>query len=351
MLRPKRAALSIRRLILFEFFVLLTAGRVNLRAQDAKPGVHSEALSDSARRVVFDRGAFFGESTAMPTWENGYLVGREIESFQSSVPNVRLYDESGKHVREAAIWFPGSLRVVIYSATATPDGRIIAAGKAEKSDGIAAPFIALTDLAGKVTDVIQTTGFIPAHICQAPDGTVWSFGGTGYDERSHPKPGDTLRHFDFQKGEIGSYLARSAFPKPLHPGPEVHASIRCSTSEVVAYSHSAQAYVEMKYGDGAPHVYHAEAPSGLRLGGITATGSKKVYGFFSSGGTGGLYYLSFDKANSTANWLPVKGAVGAYTKLGVVTGLWGSDGDKLLVSQAEDTAGVAAIHWTTPVIQ
>ena len=232
-----------------------------------------------------------------------------------------------------------------------PDGRIIAAGDAEKSDGTAAPFIALTDLTGKVTDVIQTMGFVPANICQAPDGIVWSFGGTGYDERSHPKSGDTLRHFDFQKGQIGSFLARSTFPEPLHPGPEVHASIRCSTSEVVAYSHSAQAYIEMKYSDGAPHVYHAEAPTNLQLSGFTATGSKKVYGFFSRGGTGGLYYLSFDEANSTASWLPVKAAVGAYTKPGVVTGLWGSDGDKLLVSRAEDTTGVAALHWTTPVIQ
>jgi hypothetical protein len=107
----------------------------------------------------------------------------------------------------------------------------------------------------------------------------------------------------------------------------------------------------MKYGDGAPHVYHAEAPTNLQLSGFTATGSKKVYGFFSRGATGGLYYLSFDEANSTATWLPVKGAVGAYTKPGVVTGLWGSDGDKLLVSRAEDTTGVAALHWTTPVIQ
>jgi streptogramin lyase len=102
------------------------------------------------------------------------------------------------------IWFQGSQRVLIYSTTATSDGRIIAAGKAEKADGEAAPFVALTDLAGKVTTVIQTKGFAPMNICQAPDGTVWSFGGTGYDEHSEPNPGDTLRHFDFQKGEIGS---------------------------------------------------------------------------------------------------------------------------------------------------
>src|SRR6266550_9252517 len=149
MLGPNRAALSFRRLILFEFFVLLIASQINLRVQDARPSVYPKALSDSSRRVVFDRSAFFGESTAMPNWENGYLVSREIETFQDWTSNVRLYDQSGKHVREAAIWFPGSLRVVIYSATATPEGRIIAAGDAEKSDGTAAPFIALTDLNGQ----------------------------------------------------------------------------------------------------------------------------------------------------------------------------------------------------------
>jgi len=88
----------------------------------------------------------------------------------------------------------------------------------------------------------------------------------------------------------------------------------------------------MKYGDGAPHVLSRRSPNPiLQLSGFTATASKKVYGFFSRGGTGGLLRIfSFDEANSTASWLPVKAAVGAYTKPGVVTGLWGSDGDKLL---------------------
>src|SRR6266567_3848447 len=344
MLGPNSAALSCRRLILFEFFVLLMASQINLRAQDARPSVYPKALSDSSRRVVFDRSAFFGESTAIPRWDNGYLVSHEVETFQAGVPNVRLYDQSGKQARGAAVWFPGSLRVVIFSATAAPDGRIIAAGEAEKTDGTSAPFIALTDLAGKVTDVIQTKGFFPANICQAPDGTVWSFGGTGYDERSHPKPGDTLRHFDFQKGQIGSYLARSTFPEPLHPGPEVLASVRCLASGLVAYSRSAQAYIEMKYSDDASHVYRAEGPSNLRLAGFAATGSKQVYGYFYRAGTSGLYYLSFDETDNTAHWLPVEGTVGDHAKPEVVTALFGSDGDKLLVSRAGDSVGVAALH-------
>jgi hypothetical protein len=346
MLRLKRAA--IRRLILFfGFLVVLMTSSIYLSSQDAPLGVHPKALSDSTRRVVFDSGAFNGPSTPLPQWDNGYLVSREIETFQATVPNVRLYNRSGEKTREAVIWFPGSQRVLIYSATATPDGRIIAAGTAEKADGAAAPFIALTDTAGKMTKVIQTKGFFPVNICQAPDGTVWSFGGTGYDERSQPKPGDTLRHFDLQKGEIGSYLARSTFPR--RPGPEIKAYIRCSANEVVAYSTNAQEYIEVSYGDNAPREYHAEGPSGLRLGGFAVTGSKKIYGYLFHAGNGGLYYLLFDEAASKVHWHPVDGAVGVHTKSGVIVGLWGSDGDKLLVSRGEDSAGAVALHWATPL--
>lgn len=336
-------------MLLLGFFVLSMTLHVSLRAQDARPGIHPKALSDSTRRVLFDSGAFFGPSAAMPQWDNGYLVSLAVETFQAGVPNVRLYDQSGRQVREAAIWFPGSQRVLIYSATATSDGRIIAAGAANKSDGTTAPFIILTDLSGKMTDVIQTKGFAPANICLAPDGTVWSFGGTGYGQDPEPNPGDTLRHFDFQKGEVGSYLPRSTFPK--HPGPENLAHIRCSAREVVIYSTKAQEYIEMQYGADVPHVYRAEALPALRMVGFAVTGPKKVYGCFSLLGRGGLYQLSFDEVAKTVSWLAVEGTVGVYTKPGVITGLWGSDGDKLLVNRAEDRAGVAALHWATPLDQ
>src|ERR1700732_892303 len=129
MLRPNRVALRVRSAItLFGFCALFLSSQLSLRAQDARPVVHPKVLSDSTRRAVFDSGAFYGPSTPLPQWDNGYLVSREVETFQPGVANVRLYDTSGAKVREAAIWFPGSQRVLIYSATATPDGRIIAAG-------------------------------------------------------------------------------------------------------------------------------------------------------------------------------------------------------------------------------
>jgi len=336
-------------MLLFEFFALSITLQVRLRAQDARPSNYTKALSGSTRRIVFENGAFFGTSTGAPKWDNGYLVSREVETFQAGVPNVQLYDQSGKQARAASIWFPGAARVLMYSATATSDGRIIAAGVTEKSDDTAASFIALTDLAGKITNVIQTKGFAPVNVCPAPDGTVWSFGGTGSDEQKHiePNPGDTLRHFDFQKGEVASYLPRSGFPS--RPRPEVSAQIRCSADEVFVYSSNAHVYIEMKYSGGAPQVYPAEAPSGLRFHGFAATGSKKAYAYFSKLGDGGLFFLSLDETSKTARWLPVEGTVGVYTKPGRITGLWGSDGDNLVVSRAEDRTGQTAFHWATPV--
>jgi len=348
MLRIGRIALCVRNRVLLVGGLLLSVTlHVDLRAQDTLPGVHPKALSESTRRVVFDNGAFFGPSAAMPQWDHGYLISRAVETFETGVPNVRLYGTSGEMVREAAIWFPGSYRVIIYSATATADGGIIASGHAEKPDGSAGPFIALIDRAGKITNVIQTRGFVPGKVCQGPDGTVWSFGGTGYATDSEPNPGDTLRHFDFQKREIGSYLPRFVFPK--HPTPDMLAYIRCSASEVVVYSTTSREYIEMKYDGDAPHVYHAEGPSDLRLLGFAVTGSKRIYGYFSLLDRGGLYYLSFNEAANTVSWAPIEGTVGLSTKPGRITGLWGSDGNNLLVSRAEDSAGELAIHWVTPL--
>ena len=336
--------------ILLGLFASCAVFSSGLGAQDAPPSIsHSKALLPSARRVVFDQ--TIGPSTAKPHWDNGYLVSHDIETFLAGTQNVRLYDGSGKQAVAASIWFPGAVRVLIYSATAASDGRIIVGGAAEKPDGTGVSFIAMTDVAGKITNVIQTEGFAPLNICLAPNGTVWSFGGTGFDEhkRSEPKPGNTLRHFDFQKGEVASYLARSLFPN--YPRPETQAGIRCSADEVVAYSSNARVYIQMKYASDAPEVYHTEEPVGLRFGGLAAIGSKKIYGYFSKLDKGGLYYLAFDETSKTAQWAPVTGAVGGLTTPGVITVLWGADGDKLLVSRAEDPTGVAALHWVPVVDQ
>src|SRR5207248_4060077 len=206
---------------------------------------------------------------------------------------------------------------------------------------------ALTALSGLATHVLQTNGYFPAHICQGPDGNIWSFGGTGSDDQSQPNPGDTLRRFDIEKGQISSYLPRATFPK--YPVPEEMAYIHCSIDGVVVYSSKARKYIEMKYQGDQPHIYQvAQVPTGLRLSGFAQTGPKRIYGHFYRSGNNGLYYLSFDEAAKTVNWVPVEGTVGIYSKPGVIRGLCGADAATLLVNRAEDAASDVAVHWVTP---
>jgi hypothetical protein len=183
--------------------------------------------------------------------------------------------------------------------------------------------------------------------CVAPDDTIWSFGSTGYN-KSDPRPGDTLRHFDIHKGQIGSFLPRSTLPaKP----PDALSYIRCTATEVMVYSTRASRFIEMKYDDHAPRVYAvANAPSGpgLKLIGFASLGPKRVFGLYNRLGHYGLYQLEFNDAANTTNWQLVDKTEGECPQLGVVTGLWGSDEDKLVISRAEDYSGVAALHWAAP---
>jgi len=317
-----------------------------LSGQSPQGSTPTKTLAPSVRRVIFDKAAFSGIGTPLPQWENGRLISLDIETFQEGVANVRLYDASGTKTMSASIWFPDAVRVLIYSATVTPDGRIVAGGAAEKIDGTAAPFIVMTDLSGKLTDVIQTEGFGPTNICLAPDGTVWSFGGTGYDEqkRTEPKPGNTLRHFDFQKGEVASYLPRSLFPN--RPRPESMARIHCAADGVDVYSPRTNLFIRIDYAGKAPEIYHTKGePTGLQFDGFASTDRKYIYGHFLKLGTGGLYSLAFEEASKSATWVPVTNTVGSLSTPGVISALWGADGDKLLVSRAEDPAGMTALHW------
>jgi hypothetical protein len=327
---------------LVKLFVLFAILSANSPAQESE-SLHKAVLTDSGRRVVFDRQAFFGRSTPLPEWQHGFLVSWELETFKEGETNVKLFDQTGSKVAEAAIWFPGSTRVVVDSAAAMADGRIVAGGEANKADGTTGHFLIATDKKGKVTQVIQTQGFYPGRVCVAPDGTVWSFGSTGYD-RSEPRPGNTLLHFDMDRGQIGSFLPRSAFPKKVVP--DELGYIRCSATEVVAYSTRASKYIEMKYDADAPRVYEvSNAPSNLKLVGFASPDHKQVFGLFNMLAQYGMYELKFNDATSTAMWVPVDGMQGESKAEAVVIGLWGSDPDGLVVSRAQDPGGIAAMHW------
>jgi hypothetical protein len=359
--RQVNAAWTLR--LLVGCLLLLEASGLSLKAQEPRAGAaqgpHVKILLESVARTLFD-GTPFGAGTPVAYWDKGYLLSRSLENFLPNVPNVSLYDKSGKKVRESTVWFPGSQRVVIISAAVTFDGRILASGEADRADGTRARFIASTDSSGNVTEVIQTKDFNPTNICAAPDGTVWSFGTMEWDTaRDRPKEGEVFRHFDFQKGQIAGYIQRADFPDHLSLASLSY--IRCTSNEVVVYSGPAGLYIEMVYGTEAPRIYRAPIPTGVWLTGFAARGPKDIYGVLrqalgpdgqliaNAAGPIGLYSLVFDETTMTARWVAVEGTVGLRTKPSTITQLWGADNRNLVLSRAEDSW--IALHWAPAVEQ
>src|SRR5882762_1801230 len=327
---------------------LVSAVRAQVDVAVHPRGTSSKVLSQTAQRVVFDSSAFHRSSMPTPYSDKGYLITHIVESFVAGTSNVVLYDKSGRKAREAAIWLRQSIRVVITSAAVTSDGRIVASGEADKEDGTRAPFIALTDLSGKVKETVQTKDFSPRNVCVAPDNTVWSFGGTWWDEvNDRPLSGDILRHFDFQKGQLAAYIPRSTFPD--HSSYDSLSEMRCSANEVAIYSRSVNTYIVMPYESKISRLYEAPPPPGLTLTGFATFGPNKAYGVLinpqrSDDQMQGLYFLKLDDTTRTVHWVAVEGAAGPRTDVGTVIRLWGADGEFLVLGRAQDPSGVSALH-------
>jgi hypothetical protein len=198
-------------------------------------------------------------------------------------------------------------------------------------------------------DVVQTKGFYPTNVCVAPDNTVWSFGATWWDDvMDRPLPGGVLRHFDFQKGQLAEYIPRSTFPD--HSSYGTLSFMRCSSNEVSILNSSEDAYIIMPYEGDAPRLYLASPPPDLRLTGFAVFGPNKAYGAFlntqkKDDPRQGLYLLKVDDGTRNAHWEPVEAAVGPRTDTHTVVRLWGSDGEYLVFSRAQDSVGIAGLQW------
>lgn len=249
-----------------------------------------------------------------------------------------------------AFWFPGSQRVAVTSAAVTRDGGILASGEADKADGSRAPFIALANSKGQITNVIQTKNFYPRYVCEAPDKSIWAFGGMMWDPSQNDHfPGNILRRFDLQRGEIASYIPRSNFPK--HMRVDALAFIRCTANAVYAYSTQASVLIALQYNSQTPQLYHVSIPPDLVVGGMAVTNSNSIYASLvdsiddNDRGKNGMYFLALNDDTQSARWQPVRGAVGRRTDNGIVSYVWGADGENVVVDRVGDSAGTFGLHW------
>lgn len=333
----------------------------------ARPGRHdgateeprqqsSPVLATSANRVVFDA-APFSTGSVVPYWDKRYLISLTPETHSPEVPNVRFYDGNGHLVRQSVIWFPEAETVFIISAAASPEGNILASGTAVKADGTRAYFIAGTDAAGKMTEVIQTNPFFPANICTVTGETVWSFGNLGDRNTSNgaESTAGLLRQFDLRRGLVASYLPPSAFGSNTGSpatrsgeGKEVY--FRCALNRVVVYSGVSDKYVEFDIASRSARQFTIDRSTiDLPVRGFAVTDKGEVYGYlrdYSKPELQGLFHLDLDTIQFRARWVPIKGASGRKGQHGIISGLYGADGDALVHNIEDDPAGRVGISWS-----
>ncbi len=354
----KANSIRLRQLVLTTTLVFIS---LPVSAQISKPDDFNpqpsllRTLAPSQRRIVFDA-APFSVGSVVPYWDKGYLISIVPETTSQNSTNIRLYDANGNKVRESAIWFPDTETVFLLSAAVTMDGNIIASGTAVKQDGTRAYFIAGADRSGKVTAAIQTNPFFPKSVCSAADGTIWSFGELGRNADGSIADGDMLRQFDLAKGLVSSYLPRSTFgngrSSPAQGGGERReVYFRCSAGKIVIYSGSSNQYVDFDVESRSAERFKIDRSSAdLPLRGLAVTPSGDVYGhledYSKPNGLQGLFYLEFDRNKGTVRWEPVGGGSGRKDQPGVVSGLWGADGESLVYNRFDDPAGRMGVSWS-----
>lgn len=270
------------------------------------------------------------------------------------MPNVWLYDSSGNEVSQAAIWIPGAVRVILSHAAVSTDGRLVVTGSAEQKDSTQAFFIALVDRGGKVLKVIQTNPFVPMQLCASPDGTVWTAGGVRSETREVREAGEVLRHFDFDRGLLESYLPQSSFGSRFsaagNAGEHREVYFGCNAERVVLYSGTANQFVELTLSDHSIRRWTIDRSLyDLPLHGFALTISGDVYAGLrdqaNPSTSDWIYYLQRDDVAGAVRWIPVESSDPEGHPIGSFGYLFGADGESLVYCRGD--AG-RVLYWVTP---
>jgi hypothetical protein len=116
----------------------------------------------------------FRTSGRQPSWTHGYLA-----QFTGDVtpgnPNAYVYDRQGKVASQARFRFPSVVRITLLDAIATAEGGAIASGNAETDEKELFSFLGKTDSSGVLISSLETGRFI-GRVCEANDGTIWTYG-------------------------------------------------------------------------------------------------------------------------------------------------------------------------------
>lgn len=283
-------------------------------------------------------------------WDKGYLVTyNEMPENGPAKPAVVLYDRNGDPSREATVWFKDARSVSISDAAVSKAGELVVSGGTENEAGVIANFVASIGTDGRISQVVRTTPFLPLHLCNPGDGTVWSYGVDRDAQGRRVEDSLMLRHYSLNNGQLAAMLDRSklnasgwSLVDGVYPGA---IALRCTSSKVALLNLGSSEFIEVDIATNALKIRKLNplpSPKEMRITGFALTESGDVFVSLhdrtSQPPRSGIFRLTFDAGN-VGSWIPVENTVGPYLHGGPVERLLGADGDDLVYTR--DLEGTA----------
>jgi hypothetical protein len=139
-----------------------------------------------------------------PQWSGGAFMG--IESPESAVPIIVLFDREGNVFSRMYPRIPGAKLVAIRGQARGADGTVALVGGASDSEGRGSSFLAILSAQGDTEQIARLGNYHPMGVTITSDGSIWTYGHNGSRQA-----GAVLRRFDRSGKLINSFVPQSSF--------------------------------------------------------------------------------------------------------------------------------------------
>ena len=181
---------------------------------------------------------------SVPKWENGLML---LYRHDVQPPEVSIFNNEGRMLMKAPIVIPEASRVWIEGTAVSPEGIVVVAGPAMKTDGATVGAITWLTNKGNIERVVRTSPFAARRLCFASDGTLWAVGRERSEDGTAEPPHNILRHYDKKGQSIGSFLPSTDFTQYNQEPPAEDSFLMATADKIGLYSASSRVFVELDY--------------------------------------------------------------------------------------------------------
>ncbi len=232
------------------------------------------------------------------------------------------------------------------------DGGAIVSGHAAIDPGITY-FLAETSASGGVVSVLRTETFIPARVCKARDGTIWTLGRDPQKESAQDSNYPLVRQYALESGLLHGYLSRALVDfrhKAIGGGEGPNGSfLVCGKDRISLYLNETNEYIEVDPLTESLKRWEMDmAPlPEARVTALAVTDKGRVYATLfevqaeTEEKTHGLFELRTEPGTPVGKWVVVNGTLNSHREgetvpKGAFFRVWGADGNDLVIRRQEN---------------